>query len=293
MPVFDELQNMKFAGIDFPVTSVSIRGGARLHKHEYPKRGGQLLEKIGRKAYEVEIRVPFHASFPKWPGLWPDTWYELRTLFEEQHTGPLLIPHVGTVLMCAESWNSNVESKRRSGEDVEIKFIEDNTSDFLVENLISVKQTNLSNQAAAFATEAGKLPSKPDIFAAIQQLADSIQGLFDQKELYGNLLLGKIESIKQLIKRADADVDALQNPVNIGLFEALRELHDSVLSLEENLLSSGPPLVSYVVPKGMTLGAISTELYGVTSRGGEILGLNSIDDPYFVPAGTKLNVFAP
>ena len=49
--------------------------------------------------------------------------------------------------------------------------------------------------------------------------------------------------------------------------------------------------MSAIVPAVLSVGAIAGNLYGDASRGGEILSLNAITDPYAVKAGTRLQVY--
>src|SRR5262249_28189814 len=138
MPVFDQLQRASFDGVPFPVESVDVTSDLRHHVHEYPHTAGGDPEKLGRSLYRIQMLGNFQATFRAYPKLWPEALTKLRKTFEAEKTADLVIPTIGTIKAFITKWRQRSTAKIRSGEKVEIEFLEDQASAFLVEKQIAV-----------------------------------------------------------------------------------------------------------------------------------------------------------
>lgn len=292
MAFFDTQKPFSFAGIKFPFKGYKVSGGIRKHVHEYSHTAGGALEKLGRKLYEVTVSVDFTDGLdsPNYKQLIADLGV-LRGLFEDQVTDKLHIPHIGTIQACADEWTEEVTGSNRSTIKGELKFIEDQSSAFLVLEAITVSPGSLSTKVANFNALAE--PFEEDIFSKIDKAANAVLAIVDQGKLFGSLVAAKIEGLSRLLRQADEAVKTLDDPANVDLVEALLSLWAQVESIRRDIQQRDDFLRVFTVPMNMTVGQISASVYGDSSRGGEILQLNAIDDPLNVPAGTRVQYYDP
>ncbi len=291
--VFASLPNAGFLGLEFPVESMRIKGGLRDHVHEYPHSPGGAPEKLGRKLYEIEVVSNFQTTFRAWPGLWPDRLADLRKAFEEEKTGPLVLPTIGTIQAYCFEWDQEMAARILSGEKATFKFREDQTSAFLVENFLFRPVQSMEAVGARFAAEAAKQDPKIGVFDQITNAVNSGLAIVDTADAYFGLIEAKVLAVVQLCREADQRVELFQNPINHAMLEALKELWASATTLHENILQKSGPLTSYTVPVTMAVTQISTILYGSTDRTMEILQLNPIENAFEVPGGMRLRVYQP
>ena len=132
MSVFDSYPQASFSGITFPVESSRIKGGIRDHIHEYPHSPGGSPEKLGRMLYEFTVQVHFDARFTNYPGLYPQSLNQLTTLFEAQTTADFRLPQMPASVSCyCRAWTREMTNRIRSGERVELVFMEDQSTLYL------------------------------------------------------------------------------------------------------------------------------------------------------------------
>lgn len=306
MSALDNLPRASFDGVEFPIENRSAKLVARHHVHEFPKMPGGAVEKMGRKVWEFTISAPFHATILGYTDLYPGALRTLTDKAEKLVTGPLLIPELGTIrAMLAELTRERV-GKVRSGEHVTLRFVEDDLEPFKRAQ-VPTSKASVDTAKARFdkALEAAKL-EQPEAFTALEErerpkrsifdLIDDVSTLVasirDQAELYGNLFAARLAKLTALLQEADATVDFLGDAKSVALAQALRDLWDAAAQLEADISQRGERLVPYVVPSRMAVADIATRLYGDASRGGEILSLNDIGNPFAVTAGTRLVVYA-
>lgn len=292
MAFFDNQKPFAFAGIKFPFKNYRVRGGIRKHVHEYPHAAGGALEKLGRSLYEITVSVDFTDGLdsPKYRTLINDLGI-LRGLFEDQVTEDLHIPHIGTVKACADEWVEEVSGTNRSTIKGELKFIEDQSSAFLVLQAITVSPGALPARASDFSTKAA--PFNENLFSKIDKAANAILGIVDQGQLYGSLVAAKIEGLSRLIRQADEGVKVLNDPENIDAMIALHRLWESVENIRRDIQNRDSFLREYTVPLRMTVGQAAAAIYGDSSKGGELMQLNIISDPLNLEPGSKLRYYDP
>jgi hypothetical protein len=97
--------------------------------------------------------------------------------------------------------------------------------------------------------------------------------------------------VARLCREVHDTVSFLARPDFAPLAQGIRALWDAVHQFQQDLDSTGQKLVSYVVPLTQSVGSIALALYGTASRGTEILRFNSVDNPFAVPANTRLLVY--
>lgn len=292
MAAFDSLPKAAFNGIPFPVRRLSVKGSLRYHIHEYPHTPGGAFENLARKLYEIRMVCPFHASFVSYPDLWPTTLATLRNIFERGDVGKLVIPTIGTIDARCIEWPEETDFKIRSGSEVQLTFLEDQSQAFLIDSLIQVDTQQMSNTADAFAIEADSAGFSPNIFAAIQSAANDVLAFVDQERAVGELFEAKLLGLKALLDEAIDDIADFDDPRNYKMLQAAIDLLDSTNQTLADLLAKGDVPQTYITPTVMAIGDISTAIYGDATHAVEILQLNSIDDAFSVPAGFHVKYYA-
>lgn len=288
MPVFDHLPPASFDGIEFPVRRVEVNGGIRDHVHEYPHSPGGEQEPLGRRLYTIRMQVPFHATFKRYPGLWPQRRDALRGRFEVEKRAELVIPTIGAIQARAINWRTVMEAKVQSGEEAEIEFREVQTGPFLISALAKAIPGNVEAAHDAFEEEAAKMPFRPDIFDGIRDAVNAILAFRDQAELYGMWLESKLLGLAALCGEASRTLDILQHPQWYRVLDALHQLWAQANELAKNVTGSRSEPRFYVVPNEMSVSQVSTAIYGDATHAVEILQLNDFDDAFAIKAGTRV-----
>jgi prophage DNA circulation protein len=296
---------MSFAGIQFPFKSYRVKGAIRKHVHEYPHSPGGALEKLGRSLYEIVVSVDFVAGYshPKYRQMITDLGV-LRGLFEDQVTEKLHIPHIGTIEACAEEWTEDVVNTNRNTVKGELKFVEDQSSAFLVLESIQVSGNALAEKYDNFVIARDKAksplemakigaPAMPgqSIFSKIDNAALAVLSIKDQADLYGSLVVSKIDGFAGLLREADAQVKSLNEPPYYELREALHELWATTLQIGRDIQNRDEFLKEYTVPVTMSVGQIASAIYGDAEQGVQIMQLNVLKNPLAVPAGTTIRYY--
>lgn len=295
MPAFARLQPASFGGITYPVSSVEVQGGIRDHIHEYPHSPGGAPEKLGRKLYTIRMEADFHATFTKYPNLWPQALGKLRKMFEDQATDDLVIPTVGTIKAYARTWSQHMTNTVASGEKAVFEFVEDQTDAFLTAALLEQDAKVLNrvtvnfNAAKALADFAGDKTTE-SLFDQFSDAANSVFALGDQLDVLGNLLGAKLLALTALMSQAD-NLVFMQDPANYPLIKATRDLWSLAQDAADNLQAKQGGLLNYRVPGPMSMSAVSTAIYGDASHTVELMQLNVVEDLFAIPAGTNLNYY--
>jgi prophage DNA circulation protein len=285
---FEQLPRPSFAGIEFPYETMRIRGGLRDHVHEYPHAPGGAPEKMGRKLYEFEFNCQFQTTFAAYPGLWPKRLAKLRHMWESELTATLVVPTIGKIDAYAFDWEQEATAKILSGERVQIKFREDQSSAFLIEQFITVQTNRIKTKGDRFAKEAAKVTPRESLFDSITDAANSVLAVVDTVQTYGNLVEAKLLLLSQLCKEADQRLDVLNDVTKWQLLDALHDLWASSNELNKNIQKKLGKLVPFKLPFPMSIQDLATQFYGDTERVVELLQLNPIEDPFLIPAGFEL-----
>ncbi|SRR6266545_391368 len=294
---FKDLARVGFAGIEFPVTSYRLHGSIRNHVHIYAHVPGGDIEKLGRGLYEAEVRASFLTSATKYSAgvsLWPGRLALLRRLFEQEVTEWLTLPSVGRIKMVCVDWEQEFTAQILNGEHATFRFMEDQSSAFLLDSIVTTSATTVESSSANLITKAQAMadaegnPPEFDIFDTIQRTANDVLAIRDQVELGGLLLAEKIAMLTNLCAEADKTVTAFRYPENFPVLDALKDLWDAARGLGEAVI--GPPAVFkfYETPIRMSAAQVSVAIFGTTDRATDILELNPIQNAYDIPARTRI-----
>lgn len=287
---------MGFEQIEFPYKDLQVKGGLRYALHEFPHSPGAEVEKQGRKAYVVTCTGLFH-YIPgseldrQYPELYPTKLRQLRTLFEKEWTGELVVPTIGKIKAVATSWTQSFNTHVPTGEDVTLEFTEDQDATKSFEDQTSdygLNQVLESNDALLAAAALADFNSKNavSIFQQISDAVTSVQAISGQADAYSRLVEGKIQAIVNLCSYADGQLEDMQNPQNHVVLDALKDLWLAAQKLAANVIETRQALLSYRVPRLMSVNQVTAAIYGDTSKTTQILQLNAFEDALAIPAGT-------
>lgn len=289
--IWDTFPKATFMGIPFPIESSSIDGGMRDHVHEYPHTPGGAPEKLGRKLYTFKCLANFDTNFDAYPGLYPQDLATLIAAFETGTTAPLRFPQMNSSLACyALGWNRQMSAKVRSGEKVDLTFREDASTDFAFRALVNVGSGQIELSATLLSSSiTGLNLSTPtlDLFSSLTSAIGFVLSLKDQAILYDARLGAALAQVNNLCGQIDGSSD-MQVVASYQTVEYLHQVWAAAQKLSADLLAVGVPLLTYINPTTQGVNGIAIQLYGDTSRVGDLLSLNPFPNNAQVKAGTPV-----
>jgi hypothetical protein len=294
MAVFDGFQRMSFDGIAFPVSDVVVKGSVRHHVHEFPHSPGGEPEKMGRKLYTVSLTAHFHElPFTDldefYPKLYPEGLSTLQRTWEAQKTADLVVPNLGTIRAFCTEWTRKVDFRgARTGELVDLQFLEDQEKDYLLENVIEFGEDFQKTYDRLEALMGTKIPEPPSVFQAINDVVTAILAISGAADASQRLLAAKIAGLTQLCSTAEREVAELQDASNWQVLEALKDLWKAAVDLGEQVGGPEVQILTYEVLGTMAIAQVSTAIYGTAERARELLDLNDIPDVFAIPPGTRI-----
>lgn len=284
----------------------------RLAVHEYLKRDGGEVEPMGAAPGRWSFRCSFVGA---------DCTTRYRNLVatvRREPRGEIVHPRLGTIKVGCEGVQSSEDpSAAIDVIDFIIDFVEDAVDTAVVSDDEVGPQIRATEarQWADFATSAiAKING--------EHIANSVWAAIVAAQATYN------DHVQSFAGRVDEATQSTAQPPDLGkLLENIKELRDDTLtdltkilvytqesdvSLTEirtaiylayaaclqaynALIAEKPPIVDYVVPTAMPLTVIAVTLYGRDARGRlpEIMTLNRVQTPYWIPQGTRLRVVAP
>ncbi len=296
MATLPDLKRLEFAGLPIPYSKIRVVGGLRHYVHEYPHVAGGSLEKLGRKLYEVTATCHFDALSlsGRYSLMWPDGINAFRALFEKGQTSPLVIPWIGSIDACAVEWGEDFDVKVISGEGVEVKWIEDQESEFLLDSVLPFKSSGgFAAKVEAFEYRIDYLEIDPPvgILESIRKVANDVIAVRDTAELYTSLVDAKLNELLNLIREADKTVALLNDPMNHQLLEDLHELWSATQELVNDIAQLDQVMDTYLTPRVMRIDEIAQAIYQAGDRAYELMQLNALEDPFAVPANTTIRYY--
>lgn len=284
----------------------------RLAVHEYLKRDGGEVEPMGAAPGRWSFRCSFIGA---------DCTTRYRNLVatvRREPRGEIVHPRLGSVKVGCEG----IQSSEDPGSmidviDFVIDFVEDAVDTAVVtddEVGPQIRATE-ARQWAEFATSAiakingehianmvwsALVASQANYDDHVQSFATRVDDatqtdapLPDLEKLLGNIKELRDETLTDLTKilvyTRESDVSLTQIRTAIYLAYA------ACLQAYNGLIAEKPPIVVFTVPTAMPLTVIAVRIYGRDARlkMQEIMTLNRIQTPYWIPQGTKLRVVAP
>lgn len=285
----DKFERWSFGPINLAVETASVRLTMRRHEHVYPHTAGAAGEKMGRGLYQIHVNGRFDARL----GL--DKRFEnhlqqmgvFRALTEDETTEDLMIPWIGKVQVQCTEFELTEKNTNRSGLGFTATFVEDMNYEFPIQAFIKL---NLRSMEAA-KTEFEEWEYKADIFSKIAAAVGFVLGLKDQFELYSALVQSKIDYLEGLFREADATAKELSDPANVTGLALFQQMWESIRNFSQDIASKGLEFKYYVCPVQMTIQELAVAVYHDGTRGGDLLGLNVIEDSSAIPAGARIRYY--
>lgn len=287
-----------FGGITFAAERIVLHSQGRQHVHEFPHMPAGAPEKLGRGVWYLTVTGNFQNRFAKFPGLYPDAMNQLRQLYEKQETNAFVHPTVGQFQAFISGWRQDYNpGKSLSGEKVEIEFLEDQRTAFLIATKPSMtsvasSQSQLDAAVALLKTALGIFPTPQllGVFDAIRATSNAVQSLVDTAGLYSGLLETKALELASLCERAD-QLLPIQSPLALSIIDPLHDIWSQALTAGKQIQNAKAALGEWTTPRTMTIGDVALAIYGDTSRQSDLLSLNVIADPTSIPANTEITYF--
>jgi hypothetical protein len=290
--VVKDLQRFSFDGVEFAVLRYSITGGLRTHTHEFRHTPGGHIEKLGRKLYQVSVEAIHSVNSRLYPNALT-TEAEIRLKGETETTGPLVIPHIGTFQAVCTDWPVDVDFRmRRDGLTSRYTFLEDQQTAFLVESSVTVNAGGIVPKADAIVEECEVAGVDPDLFSSILALATQIQALGSQIDEAGASYIDKIGALISACQIVYDTFDIFADPANHRVGAAVRDLCVAAISLQQDVLRKGRPIIDHEVTFTQSVSDVSVALYNSTLGAMDIMKMNPIEDAMAIPPGTTLRVYA-
>ena len=294
----DSFPKASFAGIEFAYTSLSVKGGIRHAVHEFPHTPGGEVEKMGRKAYSIRFRAVFHdlpgSDYARaYPDAYPSSMRLLRKSFEEEVTGDLVIPTIGTIKACATDWTATFDpALMRTGEVFDIEFLEDSDRALLADIAIELgspaAMVDLSDALIAAMKAAFLAEQSLSLLQKINDAITDVLAIAGRADAYARVVESKIRALDNLCQQAADGLDDLQHPENHLIANAVKDLALNARAMGEKIAATEATIKQITVKTTMSVSALSTLLYGTSERGFELLQLNPIEDALAIPAGTVI-----
>lgn len=297
MSAHDGLPRTKFGDVEFPGEVTDLQGEFRHHIHEYPHTPGGAPEKLGRKLYKVTITAQFHNTFPLYPGLYPDGMNTLRGYYELGSTLTLTHPTAGQFPAFITNWRQKKLAKVRSGEVVDIDFIEDQAAKLFSTIVTTGGVNSIQPTADQLATDLANATASLQLTKSDQSLFDALQAsvngivvLQDTANLYGNLFSSRLAQMVNLCSQIDG-LTSMQDARAWPVIDTLRSLQALGINVQNDQFSQQAKLAYYTVPFTQSAVQLAITLYGDASKQSDLLSLNQIDDPMNIRAGTVIRYY--
>lgn len=291
MTAFAELQRCSFAGTEFFVEEMQIRGGLRNHTHEYPHVPGGNNELLGRKLYTISIKARFGSGSEQYPdAAVSERLKTLRESFEQGVIDDLVLPTIGTIQAHAVDWSQMLAAGHGNGETAEFEFIEDSIADNLA-STVTTSTTNVTSKYGALLIAVDAAGFDLSFFSELSALIAQLKSYRDQFDLYAELIATKAEQLANHIRELNEAIE-LDPAEFFAVVEAMQDIGVAADALAHDALSRVSPVQFFETPMQMTVAQIGTLLYGDNSHNAEILNLNAIEDAFAIPANTIIAYYA-
>jgi prophage DNA circulation protein len=286
---FATLAKASFLGIEFRVESHTIRCGIRKFDHEYPHAPAAKIEKLGRKPYMVTLDAVFMVGDKTFPTAWPGDIGLIRSQAENQVSGDLVIPTVGTIPAICVDWDISGSNKVMNGEKMRLTFEEDQDVQQLVDAPLVLTYTNVTAQASKFQKALTASGIDPTPFAQMLDLASQVDSYQSSAATLQFSIIGtKLSQLADLGRTLDVSVRDLNQPAQWPVVNALHDLVVTADNLNRDLLAKAAPLGIYAVTREMAISQLSTAIYGDTTRAVELMQLNAIEDVFAIQPGVDI-----
>jgi hypothetical protein len=283
------LVRASFEGVEFPAGKLETEGGHDGVEHTAYRRPGADVEPTGEKPVRGTIMAHLLNGLPGWGALWPDRLQALLAAIKRHPLGRLQHPTEGLVDAFVSVWKRTTDPEQRSGEVVELHWVEHNAS---VARLLTATGAAPTDPAATATTQAqaadaaasgtrGYAPVAPRLAATLAYL-DAAPRSYPQT-------LAALASLAAVCT-ADLALADLAGPDAYATVAALEAARAAVVALRARYLPLAAAQRRYAVPRDMALWEVARECYGDVDQAATLARANAVADWLLVPAGKVLTV---
>lgn len=290
----------------FPTTRIRESGGNRLIERERPYRNGAKVDNTGSKAKRWTMECMFENSISdaglteinKGSPLYPNVLNALVALFDLRPTGDLVIPTVGKRRVKADSYERVEASEQRDCAMLTLTFVEDNEDSVDATSIApataNANARRLAENTTFSAQQAGAWNgslSDLDAFVADLEGLVNAPGNYEQTiRQSAKKIQGDVVRAKQAFQRAGRQGrDLMLDPSNSRAERKLVQQQEISAKAANDARNSRPKLVQVVFKLNTSIFRISV-IVGQSFE--DLADVNPELDPFFVPAGTLVNIFA-
>lgn len=290
--------------IAFTVEQLQENGGNRLVPHERPRRNGAKHDDTGSMARSWQIATSFHTTVDE-PGIdaasyYPQALNDLIASFDVHEVGDLTLPTRGPVRCRAKDYSRTERSDERDCATVTFTFVEDNEDGVLTSSFVnpSARSTAVgSAEAAAFTLESLGLPST-DFGSSLATFASEVEALANAPAEFVADLQTKATQVQSATDRilsafgsGDGEAGAmLLDPTAALVHRQLAMLADTCGRVVGEKLSNLPRLRAVTFTTTVGIPQVAAKY---RQDIGALLAANpKLGNPFAIPAGTPINVYA-
>ncbi len=313
----DFIQEGKYKGVRFDFVSAREQYSNALDVQTFPNRNGATIVPKARNPVRLEVMAVFIEDD------YPDQMYELQRKLNKAEPGELVHPIYGPIQASAESYTVTHDAEDADSGTIQIQFIEHTTDPKFTWNALP------SRAAKANETRGDAEQVNIDVGNYVQNILDQQTELYSNAVALSSVIYFQAVAIgdqcMEAAALASAAADLLEEDGEQLSFLELQAAANGVLAaanaavavladyetqesydLSRSLLlmaaatgelatliaNSKPPLTIVYVQADIPLLSWVHAFYGDSERTGEVLSLNSIEDPLLLKAGTQLRVYA-
>lgn len=293
----DQVPSASFDGIEFPYTTLDVDGSLDHHVHKYLHRAGGEVESLGRHVYQFRFGVLAHAVYRRYPNFYPLGLNSIINRCESERTLELRVPTMGIYRVKAIKWTRSISQAKKSGEQVELVFIEDNTEQFTVENIVGPAVAALPTQAIVLdeLTKPDSVTLPAPLRLKLEALLDAVNEIVAQRDdALADVELAQIQVGKAMGLCHEIDTAPyFRDPTNAIEMRAFHDVWDTLTALAVDRLTKQRAMGTYVTQRPMSIVEVSLDIYKSTAKVQELLRLNYFDHAMMIPTATEIAYYPP
>jgi prophage DNA circulation protein len=291
--------------ITFPAGRLQTTHQNRIVQHERVYRKGARLDNTGPKAKVWRFDVGAYNSDDHEPDVngadfYPTELNKLLAMFDSEETGDLVVPGQGTKRAKADSYDRVEDNGERDSAGVVLTFIEDNEDDADASSFTAPTAASVVKKKAEDAVlEAEDLALSEGFIESMNQLSSDLDGTLSAPgaalsdiESTGDAIQSNITKIEESFYDNTAEVGdevakLMTDPASSRLGLILRQQSDIAARAVADVQSFPVTLHEEVFQTDLSMFDLASAT-GMSLE--DVLKANPLLNPFFIPAGTPVNV---
>lgn len=286
MDILDQLLEVSWRDIAFPVEEVTVSIAQDHAKHSAWRTDGDNMEPTGRQSMVFTAKIPFKNTIKPGPNenwvygkLYPDVYRAFLRAMADREKGIFCHPELGDIICVPVSCNSVHSGTSRSGVDLTaewkqtINLVGDNYDPLNEDRQSPVHDTSVaaaaldasqaSVRAMADAAEEAKYGRKlgtTKITPTFVTMMREFTAIADSTKVYAARAVGQLTAAAQAARDFQRSIDLADDPILATTRNHAIRMRLAVLSMQKNVLEKGGTIVLYRVPVNMTLAKLAQSL---------------------------------